>query len=93
MDKKYLILDIIIKSKELYPYLYVLQSENIFIIASVHVQFISFFFRNWLAEIKETDDNKKTGTKPSLQRAIFKTFYKSYFVYGICLFLQCVVLK
>nr|XP_023011971.1 multidrug resistance-associated protein 4-like [Leptinotarsa decemlineata]XP_023011972.1 multidrug resistance-associated protein 4-like [Leptinotarsa decemlineata] len=48
--------------------------------------------RNWKMEIlkhSKTASNKK----PSLERVILKTFYKPYSMYGISLFLQCVVLR
>uniref|UniRef100_A0A0U9HSH2 Putative ABCC protein n=1 Tax=Chrysomela populi TaxID=154003 RepID=A0A0U9HSH2_CHRPP len=52
--------------------------------------------RNWMNEIERENGKKENGkkkSKPSLTKAIFKTFYKPYSVYGICLFLQCAVIK
>ncbi|XP_060517596.1 ATP-binding cassette sub-family C member 4-like [Cylas formicarius] len=50
--------------------------------------------KNWNEEIRKAQNNKsKKELKPSLQRAIFKTFAKSYFGYGVFLFLQSVVIK
>ncbi|KAL1513745.1 hypothetical protein ABEB36_003115 [Hypothenemus hampei] len=50
--------------------------------------------RNWDAEVKKAQktDTKKGG-KPRLKNAIFKTFAKSYFFYGIFIFIQSVVVR
>nr|CAH7718231.1 unnamed protein product [Callosobruchus chinensis] len=49
--------------------------------------------RNWLNEVRRAQEHKDRARKPSLSRAIFKTFYKSYLVYGLFLLFQCLVIK
>lgn len=49
-----------------------------------------FCFRNWNKELENADGKKH---KASLKRAIFKTFGKSYAVYGIYLFIQVIILR
>ncbi|KAJ8946513.1 hypothetical protein NQ318_004648 [Aromia moschata] len=46
--------------------------------------------RNWLKEIARAS---KTQSKPSLKRAIFKTFAKSYSLYGLYIFIQAIIIK
>lgn len=54
---------------------------------------LNFIYRNWNEEVRKAGGEKVSGKKTSLQRAIVKTFYKSYAFYGLLLFLQCVVVK
>lgn len=50
--------------------------------------------RNWNEEVKRTQKSKKKKAgKPSLKRAIFKTFAKSYCFYGGFMFIQSVVIR
>ncbi|XP_018579794.1 probable multidrug resistance-associated protein lethal(2)03659 isoform X2 [Anoplophora glabripennis] len=57
----------------------------------VSTNFLSkLFFWNWQ---KELDRVKGTKQKPSFKRAIFRTFAKSYSIYGIYLFIFVVVLR
>lgn len=51
---------------------------------------IFVIFRNWKDELQKSTQNKH---KPSLKIAIFKTFGKSYAVYGIYLFIQVIILR
>ncbi|KAJ8967792.1 hypothetical protein NQ317_014818 [Molorchus minor] len=46
--------------------------------------------RNWNKELERA---KKRNEKPSFKRAIYKTFVKSYSVYGIYLFIQVIILR
>ncbi|CAH1981029.1 unnamed protein product [Acanthoscelides obtectus] len=49
--------------------------------------------KNWLKEVQRAAKHKDRPRKPSLSRAIFKTFYKTYLVYGLFLLFQCLVIK
>ncbi|KAJ8919555.1 hypothetical protein NQ315_002177 [Exocentrus adspersus] len=46
--------------------------------------------RNWADEVKTAGEKKD---KPSLRKAIFKTFVRSYSLYGVFLFIQVIILK
>ncbi|KAG5881559.1 hypothetical protein JTB14_033064 [Gonioctena quinquepunctata] len=49
--------------------------------------------RYWNIELRKHNNKKIPDAKPSLEKVIFRTFYKPYSFYGISLFLQCVVLR
>lgn len=44
-------------------------------------------------EMELTENDKKPYRSPSLKKVIFKTFYKSYLLYGLCLLLQALTLR
>lgn len=50
--------------------------------------------RNWIAELERAKNGpRKRPIEPSLKRAIFKTFAKSYFFYGAFIFIQSVIIR
>ncbi|XP_057665405.1 ATP-binding cassette subfamily C member 4-like isoform X2 [Diorhabda carinulata] len=76
-----------------YGYKHQIELQDIYntVPSDLSTQLTNSLQRNWEEEIEIS--RKRNNKKPSLKKAVFKTFWKTYLFPGIGIFTQCVVIR